>query len=522
MGIKLYSEEQLLDEDFRKRVISEIMGSENVARKKEHLKRREIYKDKTVKWVVDKLAQEGLKAETIALMKNRASNISICKKIVDKLARTYKGGVIRTADQENYTDIISEITRLLDFDQKQKKIDKYLELHKNCVDYIVPERMPDGNYKIKKRVLAPWQYDVIEDAQDRELPRVFILSNFTEQNTFDMNNSNDIDDIIADSPDDAGMHHSNRHQHEFVWWSKHYHFTTNEYGAVIPGKQEDDLLNPIQKLPITNYAEDQDGQFWAEGGDDLVDGSILVNLLITDMFSIARIQGYGQWVITGSATKTDFAMGPDHVIMLPYDKEDEAKPEVDILSSNPPLEMWMRSVEQYVALLLSTNKLSPSSISTKLDAVQFPSGIAMLVEMSEATDDIEDKQKMFKDNERKSFDTIIKWQNYLFDKKALVPEFAVLGKLPEDMDVNVKFNDVKPITTEKEKLEIIDKRKQLGLNEEIELLMLDNPDLTKSEAEEKLLRIKEEKLKKFNEAFVSANQATDNTDDSEDEEENAV
>jgi hypothetical protein len=514
--MKLRNEQDLLDEYFRAAVIKDILADENVNRRKEHLKRREIYKDLTSKWVMKQLANEELSEATLAMMKNRCANISICKKIVDKLARTYKGGVIRTVDDESANEIIGELVRLLNFDQKQKKIDKYLELHKNAMAFIVPEKSKDDEYKLKMRALAPWQYDVIHDAVDKEVPRVLILTDYTEQNDFDVNKSDDIDNIIADSPDDAGMHHSSSNGREFVWWSDNYHFTTNEHGQIIPGKQEDDLRNPIGMLPAVNYSEDQDGEFWAQGGEDLVDGSILVNLLITDMFSIANMQGYGMPVITGSNLKNNLKLGPNHALLLNYDKDEDAKPEIQMMSANPPLDMWMRSIEQYVALLLSTNKLSPSSISTKLDAAQFPSGIAMLVEMSEATDDIEDKQKMFKDNERKTFDIIKAWHNTY--QGNLTPEFDALGKLPEEMDVNIKFNDVKPITTEKEKLETIKVRQELGLNEKVELLMLDNPDLSPEEAAEKLLRIEEEKMKAFHNSFVTASE-DDSEDDSENEDE---
>ena len=76
--MKLYSDEQLLDEGFRKKVIENLSGQKNEARKREMKKRHEVYKDMTVKWVIQKLKDERLKDSTLQLMANRAANVSIC------------------------------------------------------------------------------------------------------------------------------------------------------------------------------------------------------------------------------------------------------------------------------------------------------------------------------------------------------------------------------------------------------------------------------------------------------------
>ena len=82
--IKLSTQEQLLDKEYRIKVINSLQSKENTDRKLEANRRYEVYKDKTVKWVIKKLQEEGLEEKTISLMKNRATNISVCRKIVDK------------------------------------------------------------------------------------------------------------------------------------------------------------------------------------------------------------------------------------------------------------------------------------------------------------------------------------------------------------------------------------------------------------------------------------------------------
>lgn len=521
--IGLHSQAQILDKNFREMVIKEITGDENRDRKQRELRKHEVYRDKTKKWVLEALAKEGLKLQTLRQMENRASNISICRKIVNKLARCYVGGVQRSIDGEQNQAAVDELERLLEVNQKMDKADKYRRLFYNTAIQVVPEitttELDEAiKHKLKLRVFPPWNYDVIEDANDREVPKVYILTEFTERfNTLqrfvrsgtdgrearglvpNFQVGDQKEQVIADNPEDLGSE-----QRQFIWWSETYHFTTNEKGEVIENLSPEDLLNPIARLPFVNIAEDQDGEFWAQGGEDLVDGSILINQLLTDMLSLAYIQGWGQGVASGKNLPKVLEGGPHNWLVFDIEHEGDPTPRVEYVSANPPLDSWMRMIEQYVALLLSTNNLSPSNIAGKLDASQFPSGISLLIEKSEATDSIEDAQKDFINAEKDLWDIIRRWQNLFFDAGALAPEFEQAGKIEEGPDVLVKFSDSKPILTEEQKLEMLKVRKELGINTEIELLQIDNPDLSDEEAEAKLLKIREEKLQKLNSAFMQA------------------
>lgn len=500
-------ESQILDPKVRAEIISEIIEGENVERRDEFKKRHDVYKDNTKKWVLEALKKEGLRESTLRLMQNRAANISVCRKIVNKLARCYIGGVSRSVESEEDTQKIDQLSRLMDVDQKFKKADRYRELHKNTMIQIVPEKdqiNDDKSFKLSTRVLPPWKYDVIESPVDREKPMVVILSDFFEQTDGVFSHADGTDQKIADSPSDRNKGTKIR---TFIWWSDQLHFTTDESGKIINELSPKGLENPIQKLPFVNIAEDQDGSFWAQGGEDLVDGSILINQLMTDMFSIAYRQGWGQLVITGKNIPQFHEDGP-HTAIVIEQQEGEPNPTAQYLSANPPLNDWMRMIEQTAALILSTNNLSPTNIANKLDASQFPSGISLLIEQSEATGNVEDKQKIFKNAERKFWDIVGKWQNQFLDRGVLNDEFSQVGKLT-DTDVTIKFTDMKPVITEEQKLKNIEQRQRLGINEQIELLMIDDNDLTREEAEEKLLRIQNEKASRMSIALNRAMESQD-------------
>lgn len=518
MIYRIKAEDEILDSMVRKKVLSDINGPENFQRKQLSQMRHEIYKDNTKKWVIKALAAQGLRLDTLQMMSDRASNISVCKKIVDKKAKCYAGGVNRKATNDADQDKVDSLVDLLELNSKNKKADKWRELHRNCLLQVVPVKNVNESedagidlFDISYRILAPWQYDAIEDYYNHERPLVVILSEYVYKpkpvvfggtqdpgivgaqmpnavNTKTRPEGDGINQTIANNPyDDIEC--------RYIWWSKRYHFTTNDKGEILTEESPDGNVNPINKLPFVNVAQDQDGEFWADGGDDLVEGSVLINLVITDMLSIAFQQGFGQPVVTGGPEiPNQFASGPNNAIILRQKDKDDPVPSFTFAQANPPLKEHQMILEMYVALLLSTNNLAPTNVANSINASQFPSGISLLIENSELQGSIEDKQTIMKDAEEDAFEIIRDWQNHYFDLGALTDEFKEIGRISDDTEIDITWNQTKPVITETEKLNNYKLRLDLGINDKVDLIMMDNPGMSKDDAEKKLLEITVQRL----------------------------
>lgn len=505
--LRFHSDEQVLDLEFRKLVIRETKNGENWGRKREHRKRYDIYKDKTKQYVAESLSADGLEPGTISGILARTPSLKLCRKIVNKLARAYNAGVKREAEDEATTAKVEQLAYLLDVDKGMRTSDRYRELHKNCLIGVVPKRVTEYGeesdvFQPRMTVLAPFEYDVIEDCNDREVARCVIISDFADnpnptpatESDAAMHSVNPLggyasdgrDSVIADSPQDPSV------IPVLIWWTSKYHFTTDMQGEIIAKASPEGNLNPIARLPWVTNAEGQDGKYYAEGGEDLADSHILINKTIGDMHYIAFLQGFGQYVVTGRHIQGKIKIGPNQAITIEYDKDDP-EPKVDVLSANPPLDSWMRMIEQHVALLLTTNNLSASHVAGSLTSATFPSGVAMLIEQAEATTGVEDKQREYGYLERELWEIIGLWQNLLLSTSQLPEEFAEVGKLPDELEVKVRFNEAKAVVTEDQRLAGMKARKELGLVEQVDLIMLDNPSMTRDEAMAKLEAIKAEK-----------------------------
>jgi len=518
----IFREEDVLNEGFRQKVLEEILGKENQDRKNEALKRYEIFRDATKKYVMQSLRKQGFKDSTLKLMEPRASNLSITKKMVKKKARTYNAGVDRTIpNDEMGTKTIQMISDLLGVTVAMKKADEYRQLSRNAFPYVHPiivgETEADGGmkpvYSLTIRTLHPHQYDVIPDAQNHEIPRCLILSDFPAgartmgyRNTYsDWNGSrgasafggssagdrvgDGTDQTIADTPSDSGAG-----KQAFVWWTARYHFTTDCEGKIIQGVSPADLLNPIKRLPGPNISTEQDGEFWAQGGDDMIDGSVLVNVLLTDASSILSQQGWGQPVYTGNELKGEFEVGPHNVISLITQDGQAIAPSFEFKSTDPHTENWIKLLEAYVALLLTTNNLSPRNIQGKLDGATVASGIAKMIDESESTEDVTDAQAYFQLKEMELWQIISAWLEVYRSTERLIPALQQLDKF-DGTKINAKFNAAGVVLSETERVDILQKRKDLGIDTLVELIKRDDPSLTDKQAEDKLLKLVADRLK---------------------------
>lgn len=505
MAMRLTNENQLLDQGVRKKIIEEICGPENQARKQTMFNRHDMYRDNTKAYVAEVIEKEqGTNA--LSDIQFRISNLSILKTIVNKKAMIYGTRAERkvVGGDEKMQAQIDQVIDLLNFNSQMKKANKWEELFKNAIVQVYPfKNYVTGKWRIKLDVNLPYKIDAIEDENNNEQARVYIYSYFSPltnstsytqpgQSGIHTGNSlgqnaqfrqgDGINQAIADSPIDS-------QKKEYVWWSTKYHFTTDEKGAIINGTEAvDSGLNPVQDLPFINISTSQDGNFWAVGGDDIVDGSVLVNLFLTEIYYIAKYQGMGLFYFFGRGVPKRIKVGPSQAITLDV-KQDDPTPQIGFATSNPNISEYMMSIKEYISALLKTNKLEPSTVIGMENALQASSGIQELIQKSELNEAIEDNREVYRDAEPVIFKKYIKWHNYLYDRKLLDDDFEEIGRIDEKTKVTTKFCDPQVVMSESEKLDVIKKRQDLGLDSLVDSLMKDNPELVLEDAQEKAVEL---------------------------------
>lgn len=511
MGVKIKFEADLLDSEVRRKLIEEFASEKNQRRKDDAFKAYECLKDKTSNYVMDLLMKQ-FDPETVYEMQYAISNISILRKVIDKLARVYSNGVKRTMKNQTDTKSIEDAATYIDMNAAMKKTNKYFRTFKNTLAYVRP--MKNGElFDVAVEVLPPFKYDAVEHPDNPEKPLAIVLSDYTPsrkplyaigdaavagRSGPAVRQLHQIDMPVQQSSPSTGIgtgKAEGEEDREYIWWTEHYHFTTNAKGEVLASSIEDFAGdNPVQKLPFVNFATEQDGCFWAEGGEDLVDTGVKINVDITNVKHIGNQQGYGQMYMTGKDLPKSIKVGPTHCIQLEQNDKDEPAPTVGILSSQPPLADLKALIEMQVALMLTTNNLSTSGFATTLSGGKdFASGIALMIDRSESIEDIGEQAEIFIKREPQVWTLVYAWLEAYRSANLLTEEATQLKVVKKPEEVQVAFPSPAPLVSEADELAAIEKRKELGLNTMLELIMRDDPGLSEEEAQAKLDKIKAEK-----------------------------
>lgn len=526
--MRLKKQDEILDIAVRKKIIEEIEMPENKRRKDQAYMRYQMYKDRTDRFVLELLLKQ-FDQSTVEEMFYALSNVSLVRKVIDKLAKVYNHGVDRNIlingeSSEEETEKLETLQELLQFDSRMKQANRLVKLHRNLAFYIkpCPYYDDDGNElnRVRLTPMSPYLYDVIEEYYDRTKPMCYVLSNYeqsrlyasvidpgTHQNlknnpmlfqnraSSTLSAGNKMDESIADKKEDED---ADKKHKEYVWWSNNYHFTTDQTGAIIneSGLEDSQTENPIGMMPFVNFAIDQEGSFWAEGGDDLITAGLNANSMITNINHIGVTQGYGQFWMSGKDLPATVKTGPSKIIKMEQE-EGEPTPQVGFASANPPLDQLRNQVEFTIALALTTNNLSTSGVSGQLGANQsFASGISLMIDKAESLEDMKEQRQIFIDNEQEIWEIITKWLEVFQENGSLDPDYEDLS-LSEGFEVSLEFVEPGAIASESEKLDNIQKRKDLGLNTMRELIKKDQPGLSDEQIEEKLKQIEEEKKKRL-------------------------
>ena len=543
--LAIKTEADLLNQEIRKALIEEIEGPGNQRRKAEMFKRYECLKDHTGVYV-KQLLQAKFSDQTVTAMQASMTNISFARKVVDKLAKVYSNGVKRTLpeDQNSNQADIETLARVIKLNRAMKKWNRYFKAFRNTLAYVKPVHGKfEGKHTLEVSILAPFLYDVVPLPGNPQGMLAVVLSDYSpnrgllydvsdaatanrgrtrEVNASITNQTNPgadgIDDAIADGDDlrvtsggalivgasKRAEQQKDPKARSYVWWTETMHFTTNGLGEIISvgsagedntGKPEGS--NPIEELPFVNLADDQDEQFWAEGGADIADSAIKINAFLTNLIHVAIEQGYGQLVVTGpkGGTPKSLRVGPNHAITMEHDKDDP-QPTAEFKSANAPIADLLQTAEMYIALMLSTNNLSTKGVSINLQGGKdFASGVAMILDKAESMEDVNEQAEHFVEAEPEVWCLLAKWHAHYKGLGALDDALMEMN-LPEDPEVQMQFPAPAPIVSDKEKLETIKMRLDIGLTTMLEALMRDDPSLTEETAKEKLKKILEEKLQR--------------------------
>lgn len=483
----------LLDAAVRGDVIKDINTEENYSRKREAQRRFDVYRGRQDRYILEKLQNE-FSISTVQEMR-KVLSINMTEKIIDELSSIYKNdpdreyGDASDSEKEQIEFLYDEAK----FNSRMKQANKYYNLFDDLDILVIPK---DGRVQVKP--LTKMGYDIIPDANDPEKAYALVISTFDDDSHASYRNSENItsersdyydrDHInqkIADDDDRKKM------LQRLIWWTPEWHFTTDGFGTIV-GEVES---NPVERLPIVNIAEEKDNQYFVRRGAGIINFAVEFSTVLSDLANIVKMQGYAQAVVSSTKQPTNLAVGPNKIIFLEQDQAATVQPKFEFVSPNPDIANSLEFLETLLRLFLTSRNIDPKAISGKLEGQSFSSGVERLLAMIDRFSASQDDLDLFKCAEIEIFDLMRDWSNVMQgvnDETRLIDELNT-SQINESVAFNVKFNGPDAVKTELEKLDIVEKRIDLGTMSTIGAIeYLDEVD--KETAKEMIEEIKAEEL----------------------------
>jgi len=487
----------MLNPGVRAKIIQEIKAEENKQRRAESLRRFEVYKQRQEKFIVDKLEDE-FSTKTVREMRKILS-INLCPRIINQLASIYNTAPSRefgsgelTEDQDAQIEALYHSAKV---DVKMMQANRYLKLNDQVILQVVPRNM-----EICVRVILPHHVDVIPDEMDPERPFCYIVSVFDKYQF--VNQSTDSQSLASGGSNSGprqfmdGVNQSIADSEDYKAELERYEVWTNEYNFIMNGKGDivsgDEVDNPIQEMPFVDVSCEKDFEFWIRTGNGIVDFAIDFGAQLSDIANIIRLQGYAQAIVSAISQPQNMTVGPNHILFLPLDPgRPELKPTFEFVNPGSDLQSGLDFLEMTLRLFLTSKGIDPKTISGKLDAQGFASGVERLLSMVEKFEASKQDVELMRHAEDEVFELLVKWSNAYQGTDKLNKELQI-ATLPDDIAFSVNYAQPEAVQTKTEEEDSIIKLLQSGLITKQRAIM-DIYNMDEAQADEMLQQIESEK-----------------------------
>lgn len=412
------------------------------------------------------IRKEFKKPETIESFRGRLVPINLTQKVIDKLAIVYSKPPIRETHDNNEDDeeLMSMYVDSMNLDCVMGVANKYFKLNKRAL--LEPYLSPEGRPKI--RALPAHTYFLKSyNLSQPEVPDIVLKA-------------------IKENKDDST-------KSVFDIWSDESFYRIDGKGNVLLSEmvrlENPEGVNPYSTLHFI-YINQSSDSLYPIADDDLLQIATTIPILLSDLSIAIKYQSWG--LIWTKNFDGDIPSGPMAVLNLTSDPTSGLEPDIGSINSTVQIESVLRYIEEVIAFTLTTKKLSPSSISGRLDASNPASGIAKLIDNSESIEDKKEQEKYFKNGEEGLWSKL---------SKSLIPFWVSSGALHKNFrrtfsdvfEPTITFVDKKAIVSETESVATIKSKVDAGFTSRRRAIKEVNPGMDDSEVDKVLREIAEER-----------------------------
>lgn len=430
----------------------------NAERKLEACKRLDYYKGDQLDRLDKVLATQFAHPERLRLQKQFTN---ITRRIINEVSVVYKtppqrkllqkGNPLKGPKLEAYQKMLEGAK----MDAVMKKVNRYTNLLST-----VGVQAVWRNDHLELDILTPDYLNVVQDPRDpTRCAAVIIEQSFA-------------DTVALDTP--GNPYGANK---LYIAWTPKQHQVFNEQGITRDDLANKDGVNPYGLIPIAWFRDSYpDGYFWNESGADLINAQDLINVKLTELNQLIKMQSFSIPVLVGTAPKEGLTIDPSNYIEIPLaDAIDKGQPDFKFVSPNPKINELLEAIKEDVRRIADDWGLSMSSFKLEGGAA---SGLSLKIQNVRLIERREDDVELYQGYEKDLFRIM----------RAVHNEHCPVGEeIPEDAELSVNFAELEfPEDPTAEDARWITRINQ-GVRNRAQWLMAIDPDIKTEEEAEKIL-----------------------------------
>lgn len=430
-------------------------------------------------FVEKSLASEMLSKSALKRAIQRIPSINIPRKVTDKLSKVYSESPIRFSQVDQ--ELLNEYTHIMDLNAAMAHANKLSNLNKRAALELYTHQ---GKQQV--RVLAAHQFFVYSDnPMQPNIPTVFVKLLGTEWKQ---------QGPIAN---DRGKRFTDQEQVRqvqiFACYSDQEFMIMDSEGDIRTDKMQamgaTSLINPFGVIPFV-YINKSPIELMPYPNQTAFDMGILIPKLLTDLNYAAQFMSHSVIYIKNVAVGDGaLEINPDAILDLGDTGPNGEQPEIGTIAPTVQIENSLRLIEFELSAYLNTEGVKTGGIG-KLETETAASGISKIVDESDASEARKEQTELFRQVEKEFWTKFSKMQQLwaitgLVDKRETFSPDLIEG-------FSIKFADIKPLETEKEKYDKIRVARELRLMSRKQALREIYPNLSEEELAVRLDEIEQE------------------------------
>ena len=500
----------LANQAYRQKLIQSIESEDNRARKQWSLRQFEVQNGRIQQYVKENLESQ-LYEETVREMPI-VSSINIQARVVGAKATIYKKPAERTftnlvegSDQEEKLRLIYKDMKA---DMRLNKMNKNYIYQEQSIGMVVPI-----NKMLKLRVLLMHQIDAIPDPNDPESSKGYILSVFDRENYIQLYQdkkerdpatgnvgrsvSSSASPSSAESQEVSTEYDFKRYVQRYIVWDNEYNFMMNGAGEAIDpltGEPSNDLeiFSPLLDegiMPFFEVARDKDFEYFVRAGNALTDFTIQFNERQSDLANNMKMNGYAVGILKSPSDlrPQNMVIGHSQLVHLPTDNPD-ADVDFKFASPNSNISEISDANDRMLNYFITSEGLGGEVVNSRGETERSVSGVDRFLKAVQKMEAHQDDYEVFRCAETDLYNIVKAWLRVLNGTDMLDQKYQIPNLDPES-EVMVKFHQPEMMQTEKDKLDNIERKIDLGVMSQKEALMELRSITDKSEADKILKEI---------------------------------